>query len=298
MVVMKNYDDFVCTDKDGEGCTCKRCELTLKIYEDNTPWAKLYNQEALAAHKKDLPFPDNKNNNIRYSTEEWDEFSYDWEHDLRPISKILEENTVYETGKKPRPNLMVLNDNFHTWCFWQVTGGRFIADSHKKVWVLWNHHKRPITQKNIGCLKHNKRDNYMWHKLPDSEETLNIFYEIKDAAQELAYAYLKWVNRYNMDNGYTNNTKMQYVQWDNCNNMPSIKAFRSDQKKDFDHSRFKWKTGRRSAGGNQGWLEPEEPRKFPDIPYVHKMMQDYNKWLKRGRKYKPPKQGSIDKFLT
>ena len=274
-------------------------KLVTDLYNgDHTPWVRLYKVAALEAHKEERPFPDNKRNNIRYSTKEWDVYSYDWQNELRPIDKILEENTILEKGKKPRPNLKVVNENFQEWCFWQVTGGRFIADAHKKVWVLWNHKQRPITKDNIACLKHNKKDNYMWHKLSESDETLNVFYEIADAAQELSNAYLKWVYRYTVEQGYTNDTKWGFVRWENCNNMPSIKAFRSDVTKDFDHKKYKWHTGRVSAGGNQGWMDPEKPRKIPNLPYIHKMMQDYNKWLERGRRYKAPKPGTIDGFLT
>jgi len=301
MVAMNNYDDFECDAEEKDGCDCKRCELILKAYNgDNTPWKKLYALAELHAHQKDIPFPNNEKNNIKYSAEPWDEYTFDWESHLRSISDIIEEHTIRDKGKKPRPNLKVLNEDFHQWAFWQVTGGRFIANPDKKnVWVLWNHRKRPITIDNIACLKHNKKDNYMWHKLPETVETLDVYYDIASAAQDLCQEYLKWTWRYLVDVGYTNNTKMSFVMWENCNNMPAtVKAFRSCVRKDFTHNQFKWKMGRVSAGGNQGWREPEKPRKLPNIPYVHKMMVNYNKWLERGRRHKTPKQGTISHFLT
>ena len=299
MVHLENYEDYECVVDEKDECDCKRCELTLLAYEsDFTPWRKLYALEALRSHQKDRPFPDNKNNNIKFSQEPFDPDMFDWKTQLRSIHDIIQEHLEPRKGKPPKPNLCVLNESFHTWAFWQITGGRFIAGADKKrVWVLWNHRQRPITHKNIACLKHNKRDNYMWMKLPETPETLQIYYDIADRAQDLCNEYLRIVYRYCLERQYNDNTKGGFVRWYNCNNMPRIKAFRSDVVKDFDHKRYQWETGRVAAGGNQGYLPQSKPRAIPNIPYIHKMMQDYNTWVDRGRRRAPPKPNTITKFL-
>ena len=41
--------------------------------------------------------------------------------------------------------------------------------------------------------------------------------------------------------------QMWNTKWKNCNEMPTVKAYKSDIKKDFDHNRYKWHHPRSTA---------------------------------------------------
>ena len=286
----ENHGNWECYGQEADGCPCKRCNAYRKTSLQEPTYLQWFHNLEGRAYDFDYVFPDFKNSKILSAVQPFDPFNY--EPHFQSIPDIVKSVTV------PKPIWSVPTKNFHEWAFFAVTGGRFRASKNKDVWVLWNHKKKAITRKTVMGLQDRKNTNALWHKipLPDNEDPKhpNIFYQIADATQELCDEYLRWFSKNCTNGGPPNETNHRYMQFVNCNNMPSVKAFVNNIRKDFEHKRYHWQPSRQKLGGNQGYGDLPKSERV-SIKCIHKMMQKYHQWLPAIKKTKTT---PIDSFLT
>ena len=296
-----SFGEWECDRYIKDDCLCKACVVFYKWAAGDKPYERFYYlkkwRTMCSKIEGDIPFPSlsKKENRIVQSTEPFDHDC--WSLHLQPIGSIIANWKQY--------GLTAMTQYFHTWAFWQVTGGRIRSDKNQRTWVLWNHKKKPITENNIATVVNDKKVRNMWIKVHDGKPhdlNIDVVKQITEATQDLAQEYLRLasnkISQKSRDSAQRWNTK-----WKNCNEMPTVKSYKSDIKKDFDHNRYKWHMAPQKLGGNMGYGSEPPPIKV-SIPPIQIMLQAYHYWLNSEgssiKRYKQPAvktEGAIDKFL-